>query len=468
MLPAIVVINEKYRPGHSNQAPQVGASSFFSSVLKVFSECNKLAGIVYYRRNEDIRSTVFNVTLDGSTPSVTVLFNFQMPDHLIRIALHDAFLQLQDIEGSASPAVVYYQTDTLLQYHPRGTPFCVTHHGPFVADVIRCFSQDGANDAFGNPGKARILLRQQQRGIQRLREDTSGTVLVHSRLQQRFLQQSGIESTRFLHLTPPIEPGDGCQASLPPPVKLFVDRADLLLFTAAARLDYFKNVTLVVEAGLELIKRGAPIAVLIAGDPAEVSRTREHLQRLVPRQHSSSFLIFPKLAKDALYYLLGASTTKGIFVCPSRYETLGITPLEAAKQGVTTLISNSENVEAASYFPTEYRFSASGRAIADLVLEIQQKGIKQCANKIRAHVANQTSPTEFRDNLLSGWARMSNAWWQQMQSVRPVRNTKIGWRSPSTTAAVSDVVPKLASHVEFGLRTCTVVKVEHHDRRGCF
>ena len=70
-----------------------------------------------------------------------------------------------------------------------------------------------------------------------------------------------------------------------------------------------------------------------------------------------------------------AARGKGIFVCPSRFETLGITPLEAALSGVTTLISDAREVEASQYYPARNRFRANIVDIADVAEGLIDRGI---------------------------------------------------------------------------------------------
>ncbi|KAI0123204.1 hypothetical protein BJ170DRAFT_586708 [Xylariales sp. AK1849] len=309
------------------------------------------------------------------------------------------------------PPIIYYQTDTLLQYHPSRVQFCVTHHGPFVSHFTQQFSLSLAQMAFGgNSDKVTILEQQQQSGIQRLLRDELGTVLAHSGLQQRVIQEQGLEGARFKRLSPPIGlPKPERTSALPDAIVNFVSSAHVLLFTAVARLDYFKNVELLVEVGLELIERGVPVKILIVGDPNDDEVRRHTLLRGVPCHQRDRFLIVPRLSKDHLYTLFAATQNNGIFLCPSRYETLGITPLEAAASGVTTLITNSSNVEALAYLPANCRVSSQPASIATRIQRICHDGINVWGSMVNDHVRPTTSLQAFQNDLLKAWSEMSSS-----------------------------------------------------------
>lgn len=450
LLPAIVVLNDKYKPRSFDEAPQVGASSFFSSVIDFLSACNKLSGLVYYRRDESITNACCSVTLDQSIPSVTVCFNFQMPVQAITSALSTAFTQVIQRSGETVSPIVYYQTDIFLHYHPTGLPFCVTHHGPFVADFVRCFSEKEADLAFGGKEKRLLLAKQQYLGVKRLREAASGMVLVHSRLQQHVLESVGINKRQFLQLTPPIEPTVAPERPLPLHIEQMAHEAEILLFTAVARLDYFKNVQMIVQAGLKLVEKKFPIHVLIAGDPNEKTDAREQLRQMIPPQYRPRFLLVPKLPKHDLYALMARVKHNSIFICPSRYETLGITPLEAAATGVATLITDSTNVEAASYFPPTSRIELSADAIGDKVLEIHREGIAAYGSTLKMSIEHQTSPIKFRQDLLRAWAKMSTVFARQLSDGTPRGRLAVRPCSyPVASTTVSEMLRNIARVFDF-------------------
>ena len=113
----------------------------------------------------------------------------------------------------------------------------------------------------------------------------------------------------------------------------------------------------------------------MAGDDDMQDDRRIALLHGVPAELQYRFQIMPKFTKTELYGFFETARGKGIFVCPSRFETLGITPVEAALSGVTTLISDAREVEASQYFPAENRFRANIVDIADVVEGLIGRGI---------------------------------------------------------------------------------------------
>ncbi|ORY64794.1 uncharacterized protein BCR38DRAFT_512974 [Pseudomassariella vexata] len=403
LAPGIVVLNKKYFPKDSISAAQVGATSFALSVLRVLSEAKILRGVVLYQRDERLTQPhcALEPDLYDGVKVVTVSFHFRMSTRSITRSLLEAYLT----------PIVYYQTDTLLEYHPQGLQFCVTHHGPFVSDFKESFTRSLTELAFGgDPAKIEVLEKQQKLGVDRLIQDNFGSVLAHSAMQQHFLEGQGLGSQRFKRLRPPIGvPPCSDPDLLPDTIKDFVSQAEILLFTAVARLDYFKNVDLLVQAGLELLKRGVPVKVLVVGDPESDDSRRRSLLKLVPVEQRQHFLVLAKLPKDDLYALFSATRGNGIFICPSRYETLGITPLEAAASGVATLITDSPKVEASRYFPAGYRVTPSAAKIAAKVQVIRYDGVRRWGEMIEAHVRLETSLNAFHDDLLAAWKDLSRS-----------------------------------------------------------
>ncbi|KAJ7253902.1 hypothetical protein C8J57DRAFT_1076458, partial [Mycena rebaudengoi] len=258
--------------------------------------------------------------------------------------------------------------------------------------------------------KVDILDRQQRTGIDRLLQDPLGTVLAHSGLQQRILEEEGLDEMRFKHLRPPIGvPQCGDSAIPDQPMRAFILSAKILLFTAVARLDYFKNVELMVQVGLELLDSDIPVRILAVGDPEGDDTRRRALLDWIPTNKRPNFMILARLPKDHLYALFAAARKNGVFLCPSRYETLGITPLEAAASGVTTLMTESSTVEALAYMPkcSCCRVPATSTGIAARVQMVYRDGASKWAEMVKSHVRPATSLVGFRDDMLRSWSEMS-------------------------------------------------------------
>ncbi|POS74243.1 hypothetical protein DHEL01_v207359 [Diaporthe helianthi] len=413
LAPGVVVLNKRYFSRDPLVTAQVGATSFTFSVLTVLRQENILSGLVLYSRNERLATIRCEVEEDwNGAVVVTMYFNFRMDKLQIATGLKKAFRLASSRQVKPSHPIIYYQTDTLLHYHPEGYRFFVTHHGPFASHFAQEYSLDLARLSFGgSQDKAANLYRQQQLGIQRLLQDNQGTVLAHSRLQQHILENTGLNKNRFKYLNPPIGvPPSSDPTLLPTAMQHFIHGADLLLLTAVARLDYFKNVELTIKSGLELLKTGGtPVRVLIVGDPDSDDSRRRALLEPVPAEQRAHFMVSPRLAKDQLYALFRAVRRNGVFICTSRYETLGITPLEAAAAGVVTLITETPNVEALAFMPVGCRVPREASCIASRVRAICREGITGWAEMVKRHVRPATSLEGFRGDLLAAWEGMSGA-----------------------------------------------------------
>jgi glycosyltransferase involved in cell wall biosynthesis len=116
----------------------------------------------------------------------------------------------------------------------------------------------------------------------------------------------------------------------------------------------------------------------------------------------------PKLSKVELYLLFKSSRKTGIFVCSSRYETLGLTPLEAALSGVTTVVSDgSQPVELVRFFPAEHRFNPNAEALADRVEGIWRKDLETCGKELRRHIKKDIPEGAFETEFLEAWRKVS-------------------------------------------------------------
>jgi glycosyltransferase involved in cell wall biosynthesis len=212
-------------------------------------------------------------------------------------------------------------------------------------------------------------------------------------------------------------------------IRDFVSGAEIVLFTAVARLDYFKNAELLIEVGIELLNRGLPVKILVVGDPENENSRRYNLLSMVPVELQSHFLVIPRLPKNHLYALFSTLQCNGIFLCPSRYETLGITPLEAAASGVATLITDSNRVEAAAYLPGCCCIAPNAAEIAAKVQMIFLEGLPRWADMVKNHVRPSTSLAVFRYDLLKAWGDMSRTTTRRPIVIDSKSSTSQAWRS---------------------------------------
>ena len=390
----------------------VGATSYASSVICVFQDLGLLTGLVLYARDNGITEPIIHLDVARGRPFVKIRFNFNMERNVLRLALSQAFQQLTTITGTVKLPIIYYQTDTLLFYHPCEFLYCVTHHGPFAQGVMKLFGDKAAATAFGNADKLKHLLHQQELGIQYLSENKNGFILQISRLQQEYLvKHGGILRSRFLQLTPPIEAPFYSSQALPKDIATFLDPRRTLLFTAVARLDFFKNIELLIRVGVKLLERNVPVKILIVGDCDDVAghEQRTRLLAQIPSGIRFHFKAVPKLAKPDLFCLFYAVREYGIFVCPSRYETLGITPLEAASAGVTTLITRSRRVEASHYFPKEMCIPSDVESLTSAVERLTKEALGSRGQAVQKFVRSRLGYQSFRTDLVKAWALCSKA-----------------------------------------------------------
>lgn len=377
--------------------------------MHVLSQAGLLKGVILYHREETTLCPFFILERREGVLCAIVTFNFRMTVVTVQNILAAAATELGDQKGD--PCMLYYQTDTLLSYHPTWLPCCVTHHGPFYNDLTQYFSCQSVAIAFGGDEKAQHLQRQQELGICYVKSSSNAFVLQHSRLQRAYLLRSGIDQARIRKLSPPIQLMSESLIPVFNKTSLinFPDPDGLLLFTTVARLDFFKNVELLLDSGLELLGRGLAINVFVAGDDERHDERRYALLRRIPPRFCHRFRIMPKLTKTDLYALFIAVRARAIFVCPSRYETLGITPLEAALSGVTTIISDAKEVEASQYFPAENRFPPNAQELADLVEGFISRDVGGYGDRLARQIKNVLCERDFELDLLRAWSDFSSS-----------------------------------------------------------
>ncbi|MEU1799505.1 glycosyltransferase [Streptomyces sp. NPDC019937] len=207
--------------------------------------------------------------------------------------------------------------------------------------------------------KALHIRKQQREGIGAVRTAAGMRVRQHSRLQRGYLVKQGVDCAKIVEVTPPVNPDKNPGGPIPRQLCSFLESAGLVLFTAVARLDVFRDVDLLLQAGVRLMDSGVPVKLLIVGGGEFDDISRKELGGRVSVRYAESFMITERVAKSELYSLFLSLRRQAIFACTSRYETLGITPLEAALSGVVTVIPDSPFVEAAR-LPRETALQSNG------------------------------------------------------------------------------------------------------------
>lgn len=410
MLPAILVLNDRYYPSSTNSPAKVGATAFALQVVRVLEDAGLFGGVILYDRQDHLAAPIVQLVTRDSTPCVKLSFNFDMNTVQVRYALYAATALLVATFSESLPPMLYYQTDTLLKYHPRRLPYCVTHHGPFYGDFTRHFTRDLAAVAYGSANKALHLEASQEDGLRHLKASDHAYVLQHSNKQGEYLMERGIDPTRIRALNPPIHSMriySHHKTANMEDLTSFSSSKRTLIFTAVARLDYFKNIELLVDSAVTLLDRGKFVRLLIVGGEGTSDMASARLLARVPEKHSAHIKITSKIPKDDMYALFDYVQNHGIFVCTSRYETLGITPLEAALSGVTTLMPDCDLVEASRYFPSSYRFDPTVFGLSQVLERFLGQKLGNSGLELQQFINSLISDEKFVYDLLTAWSEFS-------------------------------------------------------------
>ena len=272
MLPTIIVLNRNFAPASAAGPFKYGVVSYALNAADALKHEGLLAGFVLYRRDERLYMPQVQPTHLLGHPAIELGFHFRMSNDVVRTALEMAFTAL-------GGGLIYYQTNVLLPFHPQRQPFVVTHHAPFADHVVKATGVPLAQEAFGaGRDKLEHLRRSQRRGINYMAQH-GGSALEISSIQANYLQQHGIKRTRISKIYPPLELNSSRTADSKTSARLrrFISEAghQLILCTACARLDAFKNVELLVQTAMHLMESGLALRVLvIGGTPKDEQRRR--------------------------------------------------------------------------------------------------------------------------------------------------------------------------------------------------
>lgn len=403
MLPTIIVLNRNFAPASVAGPFKYGVVPYALNAAEALKREGLLAGFVLYRRDESLSMPQVQPTHLLGYPAIELGFHFRMSDGAVRTALETAFTALDG-------GLIYYQTNVLLPFHPLRQPFVVTHHAPFADHVVEVMGTPLAQEAFGaGRDKLEHLRRSQRRGLNYMAQ-YDGVALEISSIQAKYLQRHGVEGTRIGKIYPPLELNSTRVAGSKTSARLrdFISKEgrQLVLCTACARLDAFKNVELLVQTAVRLMESGLELRVLVIGGTPKDER-RGHLRGLVGKHLKDRFCFAPKIPRNELASLFDALVGRGVFVCPSRYETCGLTPLEAAGRGLYTLVTNApDRVEAARLVPPHHRFAPTVEALGAAVRRLEADP-QALVSKNILDARAKISSTMFSEQFIAAWHRLT-------------------------------------------------------------
>lgn len=397
------MLNGNFAPTSAAGPFKCGAVAYALKVAQALHRRGLLAGFLLYRRDEGLDRPRLEPAPFPGYPALELGFHFGMGRRVVGAALEAARVRLD--RGR-----LYYQTNVLLPFHPPGQPFVVTHHAPFVDHVVEAMGPRLAADAFGAGHEKLEHLRNHQRlGLDCLARGRGSAVEI-SAIQADYLRRHGVEGRCIHRIHPPLEWSDGTNGLSEAGARLrrFIGGSapGVVLCTACSRLDAFKNVELLVEAALRLLRSGLDLRVLIIGGPPRDGE-RRRLERRVDKPLAHRFRFAPRVPRDDLAQLLDELAGRGLFVCPSRYETCGLTPLEAAARGVCTLVADSpDRVEAASLVPPAQRFTPTVEGLAAAVRRLTAVGVLPAGDRVLDEGARAGS-IAFDARFIDTWRRLT-------------------------------------------------------------
>lgn len=378
----VLTLNSRYIPENCNAGYGAGVVGFSLAVAEQLTEADRFAGFLVYRRDEAIESPRVKRTAVLGFPAAEVSFHFRMAPALLRGAITGALSGLahggRRCGSRNSPAVLYHQSNTLLPFNPEHTPFLITHHGPFATEVCERFGLATAVDAFqGSISKVRHLMQTQDQGVRFLASAPQGLALELSGVQASLLKRYGVPATKIVRTAPPIKgmtihPTGACIHQAPGSEHvdgLPRNGTGLHVVSAAARVDAFKNFDELIFA----VNRASRdidnlrLSLYIGDEREEPSRQRIR-EQLAPQVRKRSTVV-ARLPHCCLQRLFQVPPPRTVFVLTSRYETLGITPIEAVLAGLPVLVPDRATVGIAEYVSAEWRYEPG---IAGLCHKLRQ------------------------------------------------------------------------------------------------
>lgn len=432
MLPTVaIILNKRFIPPTPDGPFPVGASHFSLLAAKALSEASCLAGFLLYQRKNDLIKPAISPSQVFEYPACDTNLAFTLRQDLLRLSLKDALDQLLAVTPASSKgeihSVLYHQTGVLVPFAPHSVKNIVTHHGPFVSDVVKVVGKNWAEEAFGGGGEKIVeLQRAQEAGIERLRIDRNSYAFEFSSVQVSSLLERGIPQDRILTTVPPIILDEAAieRESIPIEVNEFLGRitSDLLLVSAVARLDAFKNIGPLITAAVQLNKEGSKVAVLIVGDTYGSLESRVALERLIPNSQRGSFLFVPSLPRNQMLKVFSRVKDKGVFALTSVFETFGFTPLEAMCCGLTTIVPDRARwLGIAAYVPKELRYEPGPEGLLQMLRTfLENRHRLEAGRGIANSVRRQVGYERFKEDLLKALQTVK----VRSQAPRPARDVR--------------------------------------------
>ena len=399
----IIVLNANFAPASAAGPFKYGAVGYALRAAEALDRLGLLAGFLLYRRDERLDRPRLLAAPFLGYPALELGFHFGMGRDVVGAALADARTRLD--RGR-----LYYQTNVLLPSTHRGSPSpspitrpsSTTWSRPWGRAWPKRLSGPGrpswstcatASASGSTTWRAAAVRPWRSR---RSRPATCG----------RAACGPGPSTGSTLPWSGPAGPtacrgrARGCGASSPGP------GPGLVLCTACSRLDAFKNVELFVEAALRLLKSGLDLRALIVGGLSRDGE-RRRLEGLVDEGLAHRFCFAPRVSRDDLAGLLDELAGRGLFVCPSRYETCGLTPLEAAARGVCTLVADTpDRVEAALLVPPGHRFAPTVEGLGAAVRRLAGDGRTPGRGRVLDEGARAGSRA-FDARFVATWRRLT-------------------------------------------------------------
>lgn len=394
----VLVINRRFMPNTDAGPFGFGVVAHTVSVLRILEEEDSFAGFLLYERDETVSEPHIETTSVLGRRAMVLRFHFSMAPEAVSRAIDACVTRLMAGDQRQAPPLLYYQTNVMLPFHPRSYGLAVTHHAPFVSHLIESVGREVAVEAFGG-GRSKLdhLALVQEWGLAALRFHDRSTAIELSGIQQAYLIRRGISADRAVRVLPPVTIATKADTGRARELLSGFGTSTVLL-TAVARLDGFKNVQLLVRAACELMRAGANVRVVVVGGTDGDDGQRRELAHLVSPECRDRFRFAPRLARAELAGLFDLLCRRGIFVCTSRYETCGLTPLEAVARGMRAIVPDAPSqVEVSSLLPRQNRYAPNVSGLVDKLRQL-------CLSENLPVNGSVEVDWDFREEFLEAWS----------------------------------------------------------------